>query len=107
MRITSLKKGFNSLNHHNLVHKLTLISQAMKIPDAKAAVDTEWEKLEKMPAWQLNKVQSKKDVILEAQKEKTNVHFATLMEICHLKKTRIWNQSTNNTKDESFSEVTL
>ena len=70
MRITSLKKGFNSLNHHNLVHKLTLISQAMKIPDAKAAVDTEWEKLEKMPAWQLNKVQSKQDVILEAQKEK-------------------------------------
>ena len=35
----------------------------MKIPDAKAAV----EKLEKLPAWQLEKVKSKKEVILEAQ----------------------------------------
>ena len=26
--------------------------QAMKIPDAKAAVDKEWEKLEKLLAWQ-------------------------------------------------------
>ena len=26
----------------------------------KAAVDKEWEKLEKLPAWQLNKVKSKK-----------------------------------------------
>ena len=42
----------------------------MKIPDAKAAVDEEWEKLEKMPAWELDKVKSKKDAILEAQKKK-------------------------------------
>ena len=26
--------------------------QAMKIPDAKAAVDKEWKKLETIPAWQ-------------------------------------------------------
>ena len=32
----------------------------MKIPDAKAAVDKEWEKLEKLPARQLTKVKSKK-----------------------------------------------
>ena len=37
--------------------------QGMKIPDAKAAVDKEWEKLEKLPAWQLNNVKSKKQVI--------------------------------------------
>ena len=41
--------------------------QAIKIPDAKAAVDKEREKLEKMPAWQMDKVKSKKAVILEAQ----------------------------------------
>ena len=34
--------------------------QAMKIPDAKSAVDKEWEKLVKMPAWQLSNVKSKK-----------------------------------------------
>ena len=44
----------------------------MKIPEAKAAVDKEWE-LEKIPAWQTEQVKSKKDVILEAQKrEKEN-----------------------------------
>ena len=54
-------------------------------PDAKVAVGKEWEKLEKIPAWQLDKMKSKKDVILEAQREKRKVHFALLMDICHLK----------------------
>ena len=36
--------------------------QAMKIPAAKAAVVKEWEKLEKIPAWDLTKVRSKKEV---------------------------------------------
>ena len=43
--------------------------QAMKTADAKAAVIKEWEKLEKIPAWQMDKVKSKKDVVLGAQKE--------------------------------------
>ena len=42
----------------------------MKIPDAKAAVDKEWKKLETVPAWQLDNVKSKKEVILEAQRDK-------------------------------------
>ena len=79
------EKGFNSVSHYNLVHKFTPMPQARKIPDAKPAVDTEWEKLEKLPAWQLDKVNSKKEVILEAQMEKHKVHSATLMDICHLK----------------------
>ena len=32
-------KGVNSLNHYNLLHKFILMLKAMKIPDAKAAVD--------------------------------------------------------------------
>ena len=39
-------KGQNSVLHHNLVHKFIPMPQAMKIPDAKAAVDKEWKKLE-------------------------------------------------------------
>ena len=35
-------------------------TQAVKIPAAKAAVDKEWEKLEKISAWNLTKVKSKK-----------------------------------------------
>ena len=44
-------KGDNSLQHYNLVHKFIPMPQAMKIPAAKAAVDKEWKKLEKIPAW--------------------------------------------------------
>ena len=57
----------------------------MKIPAAKAAVDKKWEKLEKISAWNLTKVRSKKEVIDEARKSGATVHFASLMDICHLK----------------------
>ena len=50
----------NSLQHYNLVHKFIPMPQAMQIPAAKAAVDKEWEKLEKFSAWNLTKVRSKK-----------------------------------------------
>ena len=33
-------RGINSLNHYNLVHKFNPMLQAMKIPGAKAAVET-------------------------------------------------------------------
>ena len=60
--------------------------QAMKIPAAKAAVDKEWEKLEKIPAWDLTEVRSNKsEVIDEARTKGAKVHFASLMDICHLK----------------------
>ena len=78
-------KGNNSLQHHNLEHKFIPVPQAMKIPAAKAAVNKEWEKLEKIPAWNIAKVRNKSDVIDEARKEGRKVHFASLMDICHLK----------------------
>ena len=65
MRTIFAGKGDNSLQHENLVHKFIPLPQAMKIPAAKAAVDKEWEKLEKIPAWDLTKVRSKKEVIAE------------------------------------------
>ena len=78
-------KGENSLQHYNLDHKFIPMPQAMKIPAAKAAVDKEWEKLEKISAWNLTKVKSKKMVIDEARMSGATVHFASLMDICHLK----------------------
>ena len=79
--------------------------QAMKIPAAKAAVDKECEKLEKISAWNLTKVRSKKEVIDEARTSGAKVHFASLMDICHLKKSMNWKQNTKNTKVELYSEV--
>ena len=78
-------KGDNSLQHYKLVHKFIPMPQAMKIPSAKAAVDKELEKLEKISAWNLTKLRSKKQVIDEARTKDAKVHFASLMDICHLK----------------------
>ena len=75
-------KGDNSLQHYSLVHKFIRLPQAMKIP---AAVDKEWEKLEKKSAWNLTKVRSKKEVIDVARTKGAKVHLASLMDICHLK----------------------
>ena len=59
--------------------------EAMKIPDAKAAVEKGEEKLEKIPAWQLTKVRNKKEVIDDARNKGRKVHFASLMDLCHFK----------------------
>ena len=58
----------------------------MNIQDA---VDKEWDKLEKLPAWQVTKVKSKKEVIEKSQKEAGTIHVATLMDLCHLKNSEL------------------
>ena len=78
-------KGDNSLQHYNLVQKFNPMPQALKIPAAKAAVDKECEKLKKISAWNLTKVRSKKQVIDEARTKGAKVHFASLVDTCHLK----------------------
>ena len=86
-------KGDNSLQHYNLVHIFIPMPQAMKIPAAKAAVDKGWEKLEEISAWNLTKVRSKKEVIEEARTSGATVHFASLMDICHVKKSGVVGQT--------------
>ena len=97
-------KEDTSLQHCNLVHKCVPMPQAMQIPAAKAAVDKEWEKLEKIPAWDLTKVRSKKKVIDEARTKGAKVHFASLMDICQNAELETKHQ---NTKVELYSEATL
>ena len=79
MKTILQEKGDNSLQHYNLVHEFIPMSQAMKIPAAKAAVDKECEKIEKISAWNLTKVRSKSEVIAEAMTKGAKVHFASLM----------------------------
>ena len=71
------------------MHEFILMFQAMKIPDAKAAVYKKREKHEKIPAWQLTKVRNEKEVVAEARDEGKNVHFALLMDVCHLKNSKL------------------
>ena len=81
-------KGFSSGTHFDLVHKFIPMPQAMKIPDVQAAVDKEW-KVEIIPAWDLGKVRSSEEVILEEKRDEKKVHFASPMDICHLKRCRV------------------
>ena len=68
-----------------LVRNFIPMPEALKDPGAEAAVGDEWGKVETFPAWEFGMVKSKKEVILEAQRDKKKAHFATLMDICHLK----------------------
>ena len=45
--------------------------------------------MEKIPAWNLTKVRSKKEVIDEARTSGARVHFASLLDKCHLKKAEL------------------
>ena len=47
-------------------------------------MEKEYEKLEKIPAWQLTKVRNKKEVIEEAKNKGRKVHFASFMDLCLL-----------------------
>ena len=91
-------KGFTSKTRYNLVHKFIPMLQAMQILDATAGVDKEWQKFETIPAWRLEKIKSKKEVILEPHRDKKKVHFATLMVICHPNKTRSKNPKLQKKK---------
>ena len=81
IKITLLQKGRILFLTHSLVHNFIPMPQALKIPDEKAAVENDWEKLEKIPAWQLMQVRNKKEVIEEARKKVRKVHFASLMDL--------------------------
>ena len=98
-------KGMKSISHNNLVRKFIPLPQAVKIPDAKAAVGKDWENLETIPAWQLTKVKNKMEVIAEARNKGITVHFSSLMDLC-LSRIWSWNLNFRNTKVESCSEVT-
>ena len=97
-------RRINSLSHYNLVNKFILMLQAMKLPDARAAVDKEWENLETIPAWQLTSVSHKKEVIDEPRKEAKQIillHQWTSV----ISRIRSWNHNFKNTKVELCSEV--
>ena len=58
--------------------KIHSYASSNKIPDAKAAVEKEWQKLEKILAWQLTKVRTKNEVIAEARNGSKNSSFCVV-----------------------------
>ena len=65
-------KVFNSLSHKYLVKKFIPMPQALQNPDAEAAVDREWEELEKLPVWHMTIVNSKKGCLSGSTKRAKN-----------------------------------
>ena len=70
------------MKHYKFARKLFPILQAMKIPDANAAVTKSGTSFKNLPACQESKVKSKQEVIDEARREGKTVHFAMLMVLC-------------------------
>ena len=77
---------YNSIQSSAQVH-----SDASSIKNSRCngGSGEEWWKLEKIPAWQLTKVRNKKEVIAEARNEGKTVHFASLVDLCHLKNSEL------------------
>ena len=82
------------------------VPQAMKIPAAKTAVDKEWEKLEKIQAWDQTKVRNEKRWSMKQGRRAQKfilLHWWTSV----IWKTLNWRQNTKNTKVELCSAVIL
>ena len=79
------EKGYYSMSHYIWGTKTCSDTQARKVLDAKSRSGQGTEEGRNDPAWQLDRVKGKEEIILEAQWDNEKVHFATLMDICHLK----------------------
>ena len=63
--------------------------------------------MEKISAWNLAKVRSKKEVIDEARTSGATVHFASLMDICHMKNAELETKHQKYIGARSFMARTL
>ena len=77
----------NSLSRYNLVQKFIPMPEALKIPDAKAAVEKNG-KIGKDTGTAADKSQKQRR-IEEARNKGRKVHFASLMDLCHLKNSEL------------------
>ena len=74
-------KGMNSITCAQIHSDASSIENSR----CKSGSGKNWEKLEKIRAWQLTKVRNKNEVTGGARNEGRKVHFASLMDLFHLK----------------------
>ena len=67
------------------VHEPIAIKDALRIPEAKAALDKEWAKLVKQGAWDLTTVKEYSDVKHAALKSGHVVNFGRVYPLCFKK----------------------
>ncbi len=78
------EKGPPTAEFMGLIHTPIAIRDAMKIEEAAATINKEWEELSKI-AWDVNKVRSRQYVIKESKRDQCPVHFGSMMDLCHKK----------------------
>jgi hypothetical protein len=94
--------GNFAIDGYDLIHTPLQMPMAMKIPNAKQAVNDEWDKLAKdtlacprtgrpakTAAWDINSVRPKAAVQAEAKRKGITTHFGSLMDLCHEKHSEI------------------
>lgn len=78
-------RGYASPTYCAFVHQPIPIKQALQIPEAKAALTKEWDKLDTLPAFDYCKVRELRDVQNASRASGQAVHIGDLMELCHKK----------------------
>ena len=68
-----------------MVHEPIAIKDAIKIPDAKKALDVEWTKLNKQRVWELETVREYSEVKSLALQEGRVVNFGRVYPLCFMK----------------------
>ena len=68
------------MTHYNLLHKFIPMPPSDENSGCRSSSGQEMEEARNIPS-----VANKEEVILEAQRDKKKVHFAALMNICHIK----------------------
>lgn len=72
-----------------LVHTPVTIQDAMRIPGAKAAIDTEWQTLWKKGIWDASTVREKDGVIREARTQSRTVNIGKVIPLCFIKNSQL------------------
>ena len=101
-----IAKGTNSLTHEKSCAQIHSDVSSIQNSRGKGGSGKIISKTGENPAWQVTKVRNKKEVINEARTKGRKVHFASLMNLCHLKNSEL-NLSIKSTKAELYSEGTL
>ena len=94
--------GVTSLTHYNLLHKFIQEPQAMKIPDAKAAVDKEWKNSRQSQYGIWRKSRARRSLFWKHKETKRRASLPHWW-MYVTSKMRSWNQNYRSTKAESCS----
>ena len=100
-------KGSTSMIHYNLVHKILPVPQAMKIPDAQAAVDKEWKKTRHNPSMATGECQEQEGGYSRSTKTQKESPLCYIDGHMSLQERGVRTQITDVPKAESCSVVTL